>query len=47
VEKHLPENGLWGVVNNAGQYSSPGCFEWIPTYVLEKVKLKIVKIDEE
>ena len=37
VEKHLPQNGLWGVVNNAGQSSSPGFLEWTPMHVYEKV----------
>ncbi|XP_046656568.1 D-beta-hydroxybutyrate dehydrogenase, mitochondrial-like [Daphnia pulicaria] len=37
VEKHLPENGLWGLVNNAGQSSTPGFLEWTPMSVYEKV----------
>lgn len=39
VEKHLPENGLWGLVNNAGQSSTPGFLEWTPMSVYEKVYL--------
>ncbi|KAI9553524.1 hypothetical protein GHT06_021442 [Daphnia sinensis] len=37
VEANLPEHGLWGLVNNAGQSSSPGFLEWTPMKVYEKV----------
>jgi 3-hydroxybutyrate dehydrogenase len=37
VKTNLPQNGLWAIVNNAGQFGSPGCLEWIPTPVYEKV----------
>lgn len=39
VQKHLPELGLWGVVNNAG-LGSVGWIEWIPMATFEKVLIK-------
>lgn len=38
VENHLPDEGLWGIVNNAGLYNV-GFLEWIPLEVYEKVYL--------
>jgi len=38
VENHLPDEGLWGIVNNAGLYNV-GFLEWIPLEVYEKVHL--------
>uniref|UniRef100_A0A0P5RTT2 D-beta-hydroxybutyrate dehydrogenase, mitochondrial n=1 Tax=Daphnia magna TaxID=35525 RepID=A0A0P5RTT2_9CRUS len=37
VEENLPEHGLWGLVNNAGQSSSLGFLEWTPMKIYEKV----------
>lgn len=36
VESRLPEQGLWGVVNNAGRYSV-GFLEWTPIEDYEMV----------
>ena len=36
VDDHLPELGLWGVVNNAG-IVNVGFIEWVPTETFEKV----------
>ena len=40
VEKHLPQNGLWAVVNSAGQSSCPGFLEWTTMHIYEKVSKK-------
>ncbi|XP_057378488.1 D-beta-hydroxybutyrate dehydrogenase, mitochondrial-like [Daphnia carinata] len=37
VEANLPEKGLWGLVNNAGQSSTPGFLEWTPMKIYETV----------
>lgn len=36
VKEHLPENGLWGIVNNADESSCPGFLEWSPIENYEK-----------
>lgn len=36
VESNLPDDGLWGVVNNAGKYSV-GFLEWLPMEEYETV----------
>jgi 3-hydroxybutyrate dehydrogenase len=36
VESHLPDEGLWGIVNNAGLYNV-GFLEWVPMDVMERV----------
>lgn len=41
VKEHLPENGLWGIVNNADESSCPGFLEWSPIENYEKVNIFI------
>ena len=41
VETHLPVQGLWGLVNNAGRYSV-GFLEWLSIEDYETVKLKLL-----
>ena len=36
VTQHLPQSGLWGLVNNAGR-SYVSFIEWLPNDVYEKV----------
>ena len=36
VESRLPEQGLWGIVNNAGVYTV-GFLEWLPMEAYESV----------
>lgn len=40
VESHLPPEGLWGIVNNAGLYNV-GFLEWIPLEIFEKVDCNV------
>ncbi len=39
VETQLPEQGLWGVVNNAGLANAPGFLEWRSVESYEKVNI--------
>ena len=41
VENHLPEQGLWGIVNNAGMTNAAGYLEWRSVDAYEKVQYKL------
>lgn len=43
VESHLSDQGLWGLVNNAGILGSNGCWEWLKMEEIEQVPAIISK----
>ncbi len=42
VDIHLPEQGFWGVVNNAGLASTMGFAEWFSVEAYENVSVDFV-----
>lgn len=43
VKEHLPEHGLWGIVNSADKSSCPGFLEWFSVETYEKVRLRSLR----